>query len=435
MNVPQPAMSLGSTVPEKPTHERWKLVSILFVTLFVAYIDRVNVSVLSADNVFLTEMGIKGQGTQIGLLMTAFLIAYGVSNFVLSPLGDYLGPRKAMSISIALWGMSLIIGGLAPTFTLLIVSRVLLGAGEGMHYPMQSTFIKSWFPPLERGKANATWLVGQSIAPAVAMPLFTWIVYAFGWRPSFFIMAVIGLVPLALLWFCTTDTPARHRAINKAELDHIEAGLRQEADDEARRNLRDSSVADNIKSVARNYRFWLLVLYYVVNCSIWWGVMTWLPSYLKNARGFSWAAMGAMASLPYVLAIAAKIAAGYLTDKVGRRAPFPFIAMLGAAAGIYLGAVATDNVTAAIFLSLGIGAINFGTPAAWSLLQDLVPSKAVSAGAGVMNGVGNGLSSLSPLIIGSLIDSTGQYGSGLLFLVAIALVGALSCLILMLQKY
>lgn len=433
MNTPNASDASFAAAKTGTSHERWKLVAILFVTLFIAYIDRVNISVISADDGFLTEMGIKGQSAQIGLLMTTFLVAYGVCNFLLSPLGDYLGPRKAMSIAIGLWGVSLVIGGLAPTFSALIISRVLLGSGEGMHYPMQSTFIKSWFPPQERGKANATWLVAQSIAPAVAMPLLTWMVYAFSWRPSFFIMAICGLIPIALLWFCTTDKPAQNPRVSKAERDHIEAGLRREAA-EAGAAQASESVKENILAVARNYRFWLLVLYYVANCSIWWGMMTWLPSYLKDARGFSWAAMGALSSLPFVLSIFAKIAAGYVSDKVSRRAALPFIAMLGAAVGLYFGAHSTDNITATIFLAVGIGSINFGTPAAWALLQDLVPAKAVSAGAGVMNGVGNGMSALSPLVLGYLIDVTGHYNAGLMFLVCVALVGAASCFVLTLHK-
>lgn len=132
----------------QPTRQRVVLVAILLLTLLVAYLDRVNVSVLLADNAFLTEMGIKGQPVQMGLLMTLFLIAYGVANVVLSPLGDYIGPRKAMSISILLWTISVVIGGWAATFGTMLVARVILGIGEGMHWPMQSTFVKNWFPPM-----------------------------------------------------------------------------------------------------------------------------------------------------------------------------------------------------------------------------------------------------------------------------------------------
>ena len=65
---------------EKPTKERWLLVAILMLTLLIAYLDRVNVSVLLADNIFLTDMELKGSQFKWGLLMTLFLIAYGISN-------------------------------------------------------------------------------------------------------------------------------------------------------------------------------------------------------------------------------------------------------------------------------------------------------------------------------------------------------------------
>ena len=129
--------------PSRPTKQRVALVGILLVTLLIAYLDRVNVSVLLADNVFLTEMGIKGNPVQMGMLMTVFLVAYGISNVILSPVGDILGPRKAMSLAILMWAGSLFLGGLAATFTSMLVARFILGIGEGMHWPMQSKFVKN----------------------------------------------------------------------------------------------------------------------------------------------------------------------------------------------------------------------------------------------------------------------------------------------------
>ena len=175
----------------RPTRQRVVLVLILLVTLLVAYLDRVNVSVLLADNKFLTDMGIKGQPVQMGLLMTLFLIAYGISNILLSPLGDILGPRKAMSLSILLWAGALFMGGIAATFTTMLVARLILGLGEGMHWPMQSKYVKNWFPPHERGKANAVWVVGLMAGPAITMPFLTWAIHSYGWRTSFFILVVL----------------------------------------------------------------------------------------------------------------------------------------------------------------------------------------------------------------------------------------------------
>ncbi len=417
----------------KPTRQRVILVLILLVTLLIAYLDRVNVSVLLADNTFLTEMGIKGQPMQMGLLMTVFLIFYGLSNVFLSPLGDILGPRKAMSLSILLWGISLVVGGIASTFTIMLAARVILGIGEGMHWPMQSKYVKNWFPPHERGKANAVWVVGLMAGPAIAMPFLTWAIQSYGWRMSFFILVAFGLIPLILLWFFTTDFPREHKGVNKAERDLIEEGQKSEKEMEALAG--HTTVWESMKVFIFNYRFWMVTLYYFCLASIFWGTMAWLPSYLKVARGFSWAAMGAFASLPYVLGIASVLASGYISDKMGRRAPICIVSMLGAAAGIYFGAYAPDNTTAAVLISFGIASIGLGIAPAWALVQQIVPGKAIGAGAGMMNGVSNGGSAFSPVLMGFFISISGSYVGGLMFLVGLALFAACCAAVLSYQKY
>jgi sugar phosphate permease len=418
-------------VMAKPTRGRIILAVILFITLLVAYLDRVNVSVLVADPTFLTDMGIKGQPVQMGLLMTLFLIAYGVANVVTGPLGDLIGPRKAMAISILLWTIAVTIGGFASSFAVMLVARVILGLGEGMHWPMQSTFVKNWFPPLERGKANSAWLLGLMIGPAVAMPLFAALIGSYGWRFSFFSLGILGLVPLVLIWYFTTDHPRGNKYVNNAELEYIEAALKKEA----AAQTATASLSERLKSFVGNYRFWLLTFNYFVIACIWWGIMAWLPSYLKVARGFSWAQMGALSSLPYILGGFSVMAFGHLSDKLGRRAPFLALAQFGAAGLIYLGANAADNMTCAILMSLGIAFVGIGLPTSWSLLQQIIPAKAMGAGAGMMNGVSNGGSAFSPVLIGFFISLTGSYMGGLMFLVSLAVLGGLSMLVLTFQKY
>ena len=407
--------------------------AILLVTLLVAYLDRVNVSVLVADASFLKAMGIADDPVGKGLLMTLFLVAYGVSNVVLSPLGDLMGPRKAMSLSILLWGIALVVGGLSPTFSLMLVGRVALGVGEGLQWPMQSKYVKHWFPPAERGKANSVWLVGLMVGPGVAMPLFTWLIKSLGWRPTFFLLAGIGMVPLALIWLLTTDHPREHPRVNSAELDHIEAGLAAEA--EAESKLGTQGLGAATKAFVTNYRFWLLTVFYSCFASVWWGTMSWLPSYLKQARGFSWAAMGAWSAAPYVLGAGCVVGVGFLTDRTGRRAPFAALSMLGAAAGIFFGARAVDATVCAALISLGIASIAVGLPAVWTLLQQIVPAKAVGAGAGTMNGVANGVSAAAPVLIGWLIAATGSYVGGLMFLVGLSLLGFVCMAVLAAQRY
>jgi len=172
---------VGVSSRPKGKRRMWIVAVLLFVIL-VAYLDRVNVSILIADPVFLEDMGLKGESAKQGLLMTFFLIPYAVSNIALGYLGDRLGPRIAMSISIFLWSVALFIGGAARSFAAMLGARTILGFGEGLHYPMQSSFVKNWFPMHERARANAIWGIGLLLGPAVAMPIVAMIISTWGWR-------------------------------------------------------------------------------------------------------------------------------------------------------------------------------------------------------------------------------------------------------------
>ena len=265
------------------------------------------------------------------------------------------------------------------------------------------------------------------------MPFFAWIVAAAGWQSSFFTCAVVGLVPLYLLWFHTTDTPREHKRVNALELRHIEDGLAEE--NKGLSAAAQTSFWEGAKVFVLDYRFWILVLWTCCMSAIYWGLFSWLPSYLKAARGFSWSVMGALSSLPFLLGIVAKLAGGYLSDRFDRRAVFCSIAMFGAAIGIYFGATVPNNYAAALLIALGMGVLSFGTPAAWSLMQRFASGRSISTAAGLMNGIAIGFGAMAPLAIGYFIALTGGYTGGLYVLVTMAIIGLLASLVLTVQKY
>ena len=409
---------------EKPTRQRVVLAALLFIILVFAYFDRVNTSVLAADESFLTAMGIKNDPVAIGSMMSLFLVSYAVANAVLSPLGDIYGPRLMMMIAVVIMGVAMVIGGLAQTFGILLAARFILGIGEGLHYPMQMKFVKNWFPPQERGKANSAWQVGMMFAPAVAMPFFAWLIALVGWRPSFFVLAALSLVSFVMLWGLTADRPEQSKRVNKLELDHVIGDLKAEAAKEAA--LGATTTWQSYKLFLTNYRYWLLVLWYMCNAAIFWGTIAWLPSYFRAALGFNWASMGAWSSLPYILGTLSIAFFGYLTDKYNKQILFAALSMLFPATFIYLSTTATTTTAAALFISVGIGTVALGLPAVWSLQQQLTPGKSLAAGAGLMNGFGMASSAAAPVIIGYFIKVTGSYTSGFMYLVALALIGCVT---------
>ena len=429
----------ASAAAAKPTRMRAWLAVILFVCIVIAYLDRVNLSVLVADPLFLQDMGLVGKPLEVGLLTSFFIFAYGVSNFVLTPFGDKFGPRKATIGALTMWIVSSVIGGLAPVFAVMLLSRVVLGLGEGMHFPMQSKFVKNWFPPLERGRANAAWVTGIMVGPAVAMPFFTSVVAHLGWRESFIVLIVIGLIPIALLYFFTADTPRESKFVNMGELNYIETALADEAQAQLKSGASEMKDVPPLKVILRklftNMNFVLITIYYMCMGAVVWGTMAWLPSYLKVARGFSWAAMGAWSAAPYVAGIVIAIITGYLSDCYKRSAVLCVISMVATSFGLYMGATAADNTMSALWMTWGVGFTGMAISPAWTLVQKFSPANIIGIAAGYVNGLTNVLSAFVPATIGALIALTGNYLAGMLLMVGLGIIAALAATPLMLKKY
>jgi sugar phosphate permease len=409
---------------------RFLIVAVLFVGIAVAYMDRVNVSVLAANDTFLMDMGIKGNPVKIGMLMSVFLVCYGMGNILVEWLNRRFGARGAMILSIVMWIVSLLIGGLAPSFAVMLFARVLLGVGEGFYYPLQSVIVKQWIPPRERGKANAVWSIGQSLAPAIAMPLLSYIVAVWGWRESFHALVPITCVPLLLFYFLVTDTPRGNKRVGQEELDCIKASLAGEKEAKA-----EGGAWENFRLVARSGNYWLLVAWYLSLNLIYWGLISWLPSYLKEARGFSWQQVGWLSSLPFLLTILTKAYSGWAVDKLGRSAPILMGGMFVGAGCISGATVIENNYLAAVLLACASACTSMGLPAAWTLLQKVTPSQSIGTAGGVMVGLSTGISALSPVLIGFFITLTGGYAGGLGMLIGTALIAGCASIILVLRKY
>jgi sugar phosphate permease len=411
----------GSQNPGQATRYRVVVAVLLFLTLLVSFLDRTNISVLNADPTFQKDMGVVGQPAQMGLLMTVFLLAYGVGNIILAPLGNRLGPRKAMVLAIAIWFAATLAGGLVGSFGLMLAVRVVLGFGEGLHWPMQSLYVTNWFPLKERGKANSAWLVGLMVGPMLGVPLIAALVKADGWRYSFYVLAAISLIPMILIAFLAPDHPTQSRFTNQAEVAHIQSDAVATGDTPARADW----------SFLKSGNFWLIVVAYLASSSMFWGTMTWLPTYLSVARKFAWAQMGFLASLPYLLGAATVLIFGAVADRFVKKAIFPTVALTGTALSILAAALVSDNVTSALLMAVAFAFLGSGLSSYWTIMQNTVHRGSVGAAAGVLNGVAQIGSAFIPTIVGILIGTAGAYTNGLLFLVVMGAVGAVSAGVLM----
>lgn len=408
---------------------RHTLIIILAIMWVLVYMQRTNIGVLLVDTRFLEDMGLVGQTARQGMLMTVFLLVYSFSNMFSVPISNRLGPRRALFLGVIIGVLSTLAGGWVASFGALILVRIFLGMGHGIYHPNLSLLVKNWVPSDERGMANAVLGVGGCLALIFALPLFSWINSQLGWEYSFFIPGLLGLLAIIPLWLrWVSDQPNDNPYISAQEAQYI---LSHNHDVN---KIESGATTGAVGELLKNHSFWLLAVVYTAFLCSWWGLMTWMPQYLVEARSFDMSGMAGYISLAYLVAVAGILTGGKLVDRVRQRSIIGIVALCCVALATLGIALVPSPIGAVVFMALALGLNEFVYPTVWAIMQTLLPANLVVTGSGLASGIGNLLSAISPFIMGWLIQTSGSYIGGLLFLVTMAVLGAISCVLLYRQR-
>ncbi|MEI7671000.1 MAG: MFS transporter [Deltaproteobacteria bacterium] len=408
---------------------RYLVITVIWLTFFFGGFDRAAISLLMVDHGFLRDMGLEGSPERQGLLMTFLLMPYALSNILLGPAVDRWGARKVLTLMTGLWSVAALWMGSIGSYSLMLVGRVARGTAEGPLFPVANRYIRSWFPPSETGGANAVWTSGNRVGMALAVPLLTLAIGMWGWRSALFLQAFFILILVVpAIWFLTADTPAEMAKMGARERDYINEGRAPAA---ARRAGRGRELS----KLLHNYRFWLMVTYHFAVLATFSGLITWLPKYLRDERGFDVGQMVLFASLPSLGSFLSSLVFGFLSDRIGHRALLCTISLAGAAVSIGLAALATGPLVSAWLVVLGMVMWGMGSPVYYAIMQRIVPASIMATGIGIDNGLANFGAAMAPAVIGFLIAATGSYLAGLLFLALLGLIGAAGAAVLAVQRY
>ncbi len=381
---------------------RYTILAVLCLMYFIAYVDRVNISV--AAPLLRKEMGLTA--TELGLIFSAFAYPYAAMQIFGGWLSDKFGPRLVLAILSIIWAVATILTGFAWGLGSLIVFRVLLGIGEGGAFPSATRAMTHWFPPSERGFAQGITHSFARLGGAITPPIVLAIVAMSGWRESFFILGAVSLLWTGLYVWLFRNTPVEHKWIKPEELKEI--GFDEKATKE---------VESQRTPWARMIRCMGLVTF-IDFCYGWslWVFLTWLPSYLKDSRGFDLKQMALFATLPLMAGVIGDTLGGVVSDTIYKRTGnlklarrFMLVLGLGGALAFILPAIyATAPITAVLLLSASFFFLELTNAVLWSLPIDIAGRFAGTAG-GMMN-TGFGVAGMiSPVVFGVLIDRTGSY--------------------------
>ena len=176
--------------------------AMLVVAGVVNYIDRATLAV--ANPLIRGEMGLSV--ADMGYLLSAFLWSYAFSQLPTGAMVDKLGPRLLLTLGLSLWSCAQLLGGLVQSFGQFFGARILLGIGEAPQFPTGARVARDWFNPRDRGLATGVFNCASTLGTAIAVPLLTFLMLAFGWRWMFGIMGVAGLV-VAAVWYLIYRNP------------------------------------------------------------------------------------------------------------------------------------------------------------------------------------------------------------------------------------
>ncbi|MHB8770640.1 MAG: MFS transporter [Syntrophales bacterium] len=429
MNRQTDAAAPAGTAPGRVGRYRYLVVAVIWIAFFSGGFDRAAFSLFLVDPDFLRSMGLEGSPEGQGMLMTLLLLPYALANIFLGHTADRWGPRKVFTLMTGCWAAAALWMGSVASYPAMLAGRIGRGIAEGPLFPVANRYIRYWFPPAERGGANAIWTSGQRVGMAAAVPLLALAIEAWGWRSALFLQAVFILaLVVPAIWFLTADVPERMAGIDTEEVRAIVASRETPS-------AAGAGTGGDLSRLLRNYRFWLMVIYHFAVLATFSGLTTWLPKYLREARGFEVNQMILFASLPYLGSFVASIVFGFLSDRIGRRAAICTFSLAGAALAIGVAALVPDPVTSALLMVAGMVMWGMGTPVYYAIMQRIVPAPIMATGIGIDNGLANFGSALAPTVIGFLIGATGSYLSGLLFLAVLGMVGAAGAAVLALQKY
>jgi sugar phosphate permease len=387
---------------------RWWICFFLFLTWLVSYIDRS----LMPMALPLIAQEFRLSPTVMGAVISAFFLGYATMQVPGGMLADRIGARKSITLGIAFWSGFSVLTGAAASLTNLIAVRICFGLGEGLHPAAAFKALSAWFPPRERARANGLVMSSNTLGPMIAPILFASLMGAFGWRAAFYIVSVPGfLIALGAYWLLR-DRPSEHPGVKPEELSEI--GNHEDAQ-------RKIPFAELLKYPS----LWRLFFVYMTWDVTWWGFQAWLPTYLLKARGFSLGNTGAFTALPFAAGFIGVLGAGWIADRTGKRKAVLCVVLLGIAVFMSLTATAPNATMAVIFLT----ATGFFLPSIhgpfWSLFMDLVPSRVMGYSAGFLNMGGQIAGIGSPIVIGALIQWTGHYDAGFVFMAASATISAL----------
>jgi MFS family permease len=378
------------------------VILVLGLAILLNYVDRGTLAIAAP----LIQDELSLSSAQIGVLLSAFFWAYAPSQILAGWLVHRYDVRLVLAGGILLWSLATATSGLAGGFASMLVFRLLLGLGESVTYPGWNLILSRHTAEHDRGRANGLVTSGQGFGPMVGTLFGGLAMASFGWRAMF---VGVGLITLLWLWpwFVVSRRAFFHRPQEEA------------------------AATVPYRTILRRRAFWGAALgQFAANYSFYF-LMTWLPSFLVKAGGFTVPEMAKIGGIIFGIYGLSTVISGAASDRWLRRGASPTLVrktfMLASAFGVGLTIAASAWVEprSAVWLIAAAGIFfGVGGPMIFAIGATLAGPRAAGRWGGAQNLAGQVAGILAPLVTGLIVDRTGSF-SGAFVVAAASAVGTM----------
>jgi MFS family permease len=286
--------------------KRFHVVGMSFLAVFICYIDRVNISVAIIPMAEDLEWGMQQQG----MVLSSFFVGYVLLQVVGGRLADRYGGKAVLGIGVILWSLFTMLTPPAAAFgfTLLIITRILMGMGEAVTFPsIYSTFSK-WVPLTERSRAIGFINSAIPLGTVFALVVTPIIVQAWGWQWAFYSFGSVGIVWFFFWQRLVSSTPQQHASISTQELNHIESGSGVHSDKQS----------PPWYSFLKSMPVWAIIVAHFCNNWSLFVLLSWMPTFINKGLGVDYAAVGILTMIPSIASFLFLNVAGSTADRLIR---------------------------------------------------------------------------------------------------------------------
>ncbi len=409
---------------------RWYIGGLLFLSTVINYIDRQTLSVLAP----VLKEQFRWSNSDFALLVIAFRVAYAAGQTASGRWLDRVGTRTGLTIAVAFYSASAMLGSLAGGLRSFAAVRFMLGLGESANWPGATKAVAEWFPRRESGWAVALFDSGSSIGAALAPFIVLGVYQATGsWRPAFVVTGLLGFLWIPL-FRSLYRSPEAHPRLSEEERRDILAnrGAGGDISIDAAAAARPPLSYRTLLSLPQT---WGILLGKALTDPVWFFITDWFAIFIVS-RGFRLEDSLLAFWVPFVAADLGNFAGGGVSSGLIRRgwgvgAARKFVVVTGTLGMLFLiPAVYTASLPA---LAACFAVATFGYAAVSTMIlnlpADIYPPRSVGSVAG-LGGTAAGIGTIAATYLTGYVADRYSFEPLLIGASLIPLAGMVAVLVL-----